>query len=103
MNTIKEKLFGTLGSIGCVIYYLLIMTIAVMPIVMIDPPGIINWLLIAIVIFFPTLSAPVWIWGLVCAVMGPQDVFAIIYYVLFGIMWLPCFISIVFSFFRRDQ
>lgn len=103
MNTIKEKLFGTLGSIGCVIYYLLIMTIAVMPVVMIDPPGIINWLLIAIVIFLPTLSAPVWIWGLICTILGPQDVIAIIYYVLFVVLWLPFFISIISAFFTKQR
>ena len=44
-----------------------------------------------------------WIWGLVKAIGGKQDVWAIIYYIVSVVVFLPVFGSIISSFFKKDQ
>lgn len=97
----KDKLLNALGSAGGILWYLLSLLIAVMPLVMIDAPFLLNLLLWGVMFFIPATSGIFWIWGLFCAFRGPQDLIAIIYYVLFVIMFLPFFISSVLSIFRK--
>lgn len=99
----KEKLMNALGSVGVILWYLLSLLIAVMPLVMIDASLGLNLLLLAIALFIPATSGIFWIWGLVCAIRGPQDIIAIIYYVLFAIMFLPYFISSVLNLFNKRK
>ena len=97
----KDKLIGALGSVGLILWHLLSLIIAVMPLVMIGASFWLNLLLLAVIQFIPATSGLFWVWGLVCAIRGPQDIIAIIYYVLFVIMFLPFFISSVLSIFRK--
>lgn len=94
-TNIKDKLMNGLGSVGVVLWYVVSLVIAIMPLVMIDASFFINLLLLAVILFIPATSGIFWIWGLVCAIRGPQDVLAIIYYVLFVVMFLPYFINSV--------
>ena len=97
----KDKLIGTLGSAGLILWYLLSLLIAIMPLVMINASFWLNLLLLAVILFVPATSGVFWIWGLICTIRGPQDIIATIYYVLFVIMFLPFFINSVFSIFRK--
>lgn len=97
----KEKLMDALGTVGIILWYLVSLLIAVIPFVMIGASFLLNVLFFGIVQIFPASSIIFWIWGLVCAIKGPQDAWAIIYYVLFVIMFLPFFISTVSSLFRK--
>jgi hypothetical protein len=97
----KAKLLNALGSAGGILWYLLSLLIAVMPLVMIDASFLLNLLLWGVMFFIPATSGIFWIWGLFCALRGPQDLIAIIYYVLFVIMFLPFFISSVLNIFRK--
>lgn len=97
----KDKLIGALGSVGLILWHLLSLIIAVMPLVMIGASFWLNLLLLAVIQFIPATSGLFWVWGLVCAIRGPQDIIAIIYYVLFVIMFLPFFISSILSIFRK--
>lgn len=99
----KEKLMNALGRFGFGLWYLVSLLIAVMPLVMIDAPFLLNLLLLAIALFVPATSGIFWMWGLVCAIQGPQDIIAIIYYVLFAIMFLPFFISTVLNIFNKRK
>ena len=99
----KDKLMNTLGTIGIGLWYLASLLIAVMPLVMIGAPFLMNLLLLAVVQFIPATSIIFWVWGLICAIRGPQDTIAIIYYVLFAIMFLPFFISTVLDFFNKRK
>lgn len=99
----KDKLMNTLGAIGVGLWYLVSLLIAVMPLVMIGAPFLLKLLLIAIVQFIPATSGIFWVWGLICAIRGPQDIIAIIYYVLFAIIFLPFFISTVLDFFNKRK
>ena len=97
----KEKLMNALGTAGIIIWYIVSLLIAVIPFVMIGASFFLNILFFGIVQLFPPSSVVFWIWGLVCAIKGPQDTWAIIYYVLFVIMFLPFFINSILSIFKK--
>lgn len=99
----KEKLLGSLGVLGMIIWYIASAVVYVLPFVMIGASFWLNMLLFGIVYFFPASSAIFWIWGLVCAIQGQQDFWAILYYILFAIMFLPFFVSTVLSFFQKEK
>ena len=94
---------NALGAVGIGLWYLVSLLVAVIPLVMIDAPFLLNLLLLAIVLFIPASSGVFWVWGLICAIRGPQDIIAIVYYVLFAIMFLPFFISTVLNLFRKRK
>ena len=100
---IKEKLQTTLGTIGGILFYLVSLTIYILPLVMIGASFWWDLLFFAILYFFPVSSIVFWIWGLVCAITGPQDAWAIIYYVLFVVMWIPFFFSSIAELFSSKN
>ena len=91
----KEKLMSRFGLFGGILWLIVSSLIYVLPFVMIGGSFWLSLLLIIIAYFLPASSVVFWVWGLVCAIQGPQDVWAIIYYVLFVVMFLPFFISVV--------
>lgn len=97
----KDKLINALGYVGAIIWYLLSLLIAAMPLMMIGASFWLTFLLFAVMQFIPATSGLFWVWGLVCAIRGPQDTIAIIYYVLFVIMFLPFFINTVLNIFNK--
>lgn len=101
MNSIKEKLEGLLGGFGAILFLVIRLLICVLPFVMIDSSFWLTLILLAINYFFPISSIVFWVWGLVCTIQGTQDIFAIVYYIAFAVMWLPFFISTVVSVFSK--
>lgn len=101
--TIKEKIVGSLGVFGLVMYYLVQLMVIILPFVMIGGGFFLTLLLTTIEFFLPLTSVVFWIWGLVCAIKGVQDIWAIIYYIAFVIIWLPFFVSTVLSIFSRRR
>lgn len=99
----KEKLLEKLGTLGGILYYFLLIIISVLPIVVLPTRGILSFLLLAIMFFFPSTSIIFWIWGLVCAIKGPQDVIAIVYYICFVVIFAPTFFSIISVFFKKKD
>lgn len=91
----KEKLQTTFGMIGGIVFYLISLSVYILPLVMIGASFWWDLLFFGILYFFPPSSIVFWIWGLICAINGPQDAWAIIYYVLFVIMWIPFFVSTI--------
>jgi hypothetical protein len=91
----KEKLLTTLGIFGGILWFFVTGLIYFLPFLMIRASFWLNLLLVGIVYFVPSTSVIFWVWGLVCAIQGQQDVWAIIYYVLFAVMFIPYFISLV--------
>ncbi len=98
----KEKLLSRLGSFGLILYYILCSVIYILPMVMIGTSFWLDLLFFGIMQFFPPSSIIFWIWGLICAINGPQDWLVIIYYIVFAVGWLPFFISIIKSLFSRN-
>ena len=101
-NNIKEKLFISLGTFGIVLFYIVRVIIAVLPFVMIGGNFFLSLLLITINSFVPYASVVFWIWGLVCAINGVQDFWAILYYISFVVIWLPFFINTIMSVFSKE-
>lgn len=87
MKTLKENLAYSLGTFGIILAYLLGFLfesiILVFPVIMI---GMKWWLILLLSMleqFFPIVTPILWIWGLVCAIIGPQSWVTIAYYILF--------------------
>ena len=97
----KEKLINALGSFGVILYYILQTIVSVLPFIMIGGNFFVTFLLILVNMFLPFASAIFWIWGLVCAIQGVQDIWAIIYYVAFVVVWIPFYISTILSVFSK--
>ena len=89
MNRIKSFLVNTLGVFGLVLYFCIAYLFQFAPLVVLD-----FHFLIFIVVFFCLTCLPIigtilnfvlWIWALVVTINGPQDWFAILYYIIFAI------------------
>lgn len=100
--TLKEKFFDSLGLFGVVLYILIRTIIAVLPFVMIGGNFFLTLLLISINTFVPFASAVFWIWGLVCAIKGVQDIWAIMFYIAFVLIWIPFYIKAIAALFSKD-
>jgi len=92
---IKEKLLGALGTFGAILWYVFELFLFVLPLVMIHQGLLLRAVFFFCMVFIPGAPTVFWIWGLVCAIGGPQDVFAIIYYVATAIIFLPYLVSFV--------
>lgn len=102
ISSIKDMLINTLGVFGMIIYYLIRSIIYILPFVMIGGNFFLTLILIGINTFVPFASAIFWIWGLVCAINGVQDFWAILYYIVFVVVWIPFYISTIISFFNKN-
>lgn len=99
----KDKLVGSLGCVGMILYYAIGLIVSVLPFIMIDVNFFVNFIFILVSYFFPLITPIFWIWGLVCAIKGVQDFLAIMYYVVFVILWVPYYINIILSFLRKNK
>lgn len=76
------------------------------PIIVLDLPKVIEYAIIALAMVFPAVfgvvGLPLWVWGLAEIIMGPQDIFAIIYYVLFVVIALPVLLRIAINLFTGN-
>lgn len=75
--------------------------VSTLPFVMIDLNFWLSFVFISIQTVFPPSSIIFWIWGLICAINGKQDIWAIIYYVTFAVLWLPFYVYIITSFISK--
>ena len=94
----KEKIFNALGTFGIIIYYGWSILVSILPFVMIDFNFWLTALFIGIELFFPPATLVFWIWGLIAAINGVQDIWAIIYYIATAIAFIPFFLSILLDF-----
>ncbi len=100
--TFKEKILNSLGAFGVVFLFIIRVIVAILPFVMIGGNFFLTLILISINSFVPFASAVFWIWGLISAIKGVQDVWAIIYYIAFVLIWIPFFISTIVSMFSKE-
>ena len=102
---LKEKLAGALGVAGIWIYYGITVLFAFAPLVMLDFPFLVDLLIIAAIMFLPYIGSianlVLWVWAFIVTLGGPQDVIAIVFYVLFGINALRFIYIFVLSSFNR--
>lgn len=96
-NSIKERLTASLGFFGGVLYFLIRIIVYILPFVMIGGNFFVTLVLVGINTLVPFASVVFWIWGLVCAITGVQDIWAIMYYIVFVIVWIPFYIDSIIS------
>lgn len=107
---LKEKLTNALGTFGAVLYFIISIVLVVFPVCMIswyyNTPWWANALMLWGSIASNIISFAVWVVGLIATIKGPQDTFAIIYYIAFAVVNLfNYFIFIVawiVSLFKKD-
>ena len=101
-TNLKEKLSQSLGAFGLVISFILYVIIRFAPLTVLGFPFIVDLILIVVITSIPILniitSGVLWFWGLVTVINGPQDVLAIIYYILFSIWAIYTIITLISSF-----
>ena len=96
----KEKFRSVLGGAGIILYYIVSLLVCFFPFFMINVSFWVDLLIFLGLQFIPAASVFLWIWGLIAAINGTQDVFAYIYYILFAAMFLPFFIGLLSDIFR---
>lgn len=101
MGLLKQKMVSAMGGIGAVLYYILLLAVGVFPLVILKTSFIWDVVIIAATQLFPPLSIVVWIWAFVVAVSTPITTVSIIFFILFTIIALPFFISIICDLFGR--
>lgn len=87
MQKIKEFLLTSLGTGGMLLFFAISIFITVFPLIMFEMPWFL-YIVLALLVQFVIVNIPfglevLWIIGLIGAISGEQDVFAIIYYILF--------------------
>lgn len=59
-----------------------------LPLYFISLPFWADFLILLALYFYPVLTIPFWVWGLVCAIRGPQDILAYIFYAVFAFVFI---------------
>jgi hypothetical protein len=104
MTNLKDKLLGTLGGLGIILYYSLTFIFCFAPIYFL--PISLWWVIIITIVafIFPTvyglISPILWIWGLVETIVGPQGWITYVFYVLFVLWLIISFIPFVYNLFK---
>ena len=100
---IKERILQKFGLYGIFPWYTIMLIISIFPFVFIDCNFIIKVIFIGIQLFIPYTAIIFWIWGFIGAILGKQDIYAIIYYILFAGLMLPTIIPMFFSLFKKKN
>lgn len=103
---LKEKLTNLFGGIGYIFYLIINFLFPLFAIVMIvnsfTLPSWVIFVFVALLFISPSFfSICFLVVGLIATIMGPQDVLAIIYYIVFVLKFAPSIILLVISFFEK--
>ena len=90
MQKIKEFLLTSLGTFGLLLFYVIGILLTVFPLIMFD----MSWwlyMILALIVQLVVVNIPfglevLWTVGLIGAISGKQDIFAVIYYILFALI-----------------
>jgi hypothetical protein len=99
MQKIKDFLLTSLGTFGLLLFYAIGLLLTIYPLLMFE----MSWwvyMLLALVIQFFVVNIPfglevLYIIGFFGAISGEQDIFAVIYYILFALLVVPTIIRII--------
>lgn len=103
----KEKLTTTLGALGGVLWFILSALYCFSPLLILRLPGWLDFILFMAMFSLPFVGelvrAVLYIWALVVAIQGPQDVFAIVFYVIAAIYFFTTLVPFVAAFFKKPE
>ena len=106
MQKIKDFLLTSFGWFGMLLFYVPYILITVYPLIMFEMPWLL-YMVLALLVQFVIVKIPfglevLWIIGLVGAILGKQDIFAVIYYVLFVLIVGSTVIRLVKIFLSKE-
>ena len=96
----KEKLQGVLGIFGIILYYLFTALLTVAPLISLGLPWWVDFIILLVVQLFPPIDIAFYIWALIVTVQGPQDWWAIVFYVCFGLFILFTIVPLILKLFK---
>ena len=106
MRKIRDFLLTSFGTFGFVLFYAIVIFMTVYPLIMFEMSW---WLYIVlslivqlVIVNIPFGLEVLWIIGLIGAISGKQDTFAVIYYILFALIIGPTIIKLVKIFLSKD-
>jgi hypothetical protein len=107
---LKEKLTNALGTFGGILFYIILLAVLVFPVGIVssyyDLSWWANWLLLFGSMWSSFIGFIVWVVGLIATIKGPQDTFAIIYYIAFAVVnlshYLIFIIGWIVSLFKKE-
>ena len=103
-NKVNEFFEGIAGALYIISTFLFPIFSIVMVINSFDLPSWTSLIFTAILFLIPSFSSFAFsIAGLIGAIIGPQDLIAIIYYIIFGIIYIPRIIPIILCLFTKDE
>lgn len=98
MNTFKEKLVEKLGTFGFILWFIISLIYILVPVAILPIPfwlrGIIVLAIYALPMIGLLVETGVFFWGFYVTISGPQDVIAIIFYVVFALWMVTTFIPV---------
>lgn len=101
----KDKLQNSLGTFGIILYFVFSIVSCVMPFVILDTSFLWTFLLFAAIMFLGNLGNllmfVLYIWAFVVAVQGPQDIFAIVFYLCFVAFVVPTVFAVIAALFKK--
>lgn len=106
MQKIKEFLLTSLGTGGMLLFYTISILITIFPLIMFEMPWLL-YIVLALLVQLVIVKIPfglevLWIIGLVGAISGKQDIFAVIYYILFALIVGSTIIRLVKIFLSKE-
>lgn len=85
MLTFREKLFGSLGVFGYVVYYILVVCLTFCPLSALRFPFWLKLICIAVITLVPFLGAVcefvLWVWSFCVMINAPLQIFTIFYFI----------------------
>ena len=88
MNWLKDKLTSVFGTFGFILYYAVNIIFSFAPLFVLPFPIFVVFLLFLAMNILPyigtVINVVLWLWALIVTINAPQDVFSVIYYVLFA-------------------
>lgn len=106
MQKIKDFLLTSFGTVGMLLFYTISLLITVYPLIMFE----MSWwlyLVLALTVQLVIVNIPfglevLWIIGLIGAVSGKQDIFTIIYYIMFVLIVGSTIVKLIRIFLSKE-
>ena len=107
---LKEKLVGALGGFGYILFYIISAFLTFAPLISLDFPYLIRFLIVAVVLFIPfvgdLMMLVLWAWAFVIELRHPIDMWSIIFLsaaVIYVITFIVPVLAAIFSGGRREK
>ncbi|MGN1027564.1 MAG: hypothetical protein ACI4P4_14325 [Faecousia sp.] len=107
MNPFREKLVEKLGAFGFALWFIISLIYIILPVAILPIPFWLRGIIVLVIYALPMIGLLVQIgvffWGFYVTISGPQDVVAIIFYIVFALWIISTFIPLLISVFSTKN